>query len=274
MKLEHLQMEFWETYYFANIVHNVITDPSPFVVGLDEFYGDNRYKQFLRPFPKFSALHSFTEFIVQSVMAERIDDVVLDSIVQHKGEGFWVNDALKHHGFEHVGLKEWMAKEGIDLSDLSEDDLNEYERFLYDEGPLERLEEQFVEEVFYLAFSNSGLLRDFNSLIAQIISEKTLDELDDDDLPFFRKDGVLKRRSIPSWIRRAVFYRDRGSCGACNRDISGLISLKSQKHFDHVVPLASGGMNDVTNIQLLCEQCNLRKKHHGHFTSSQYERWY
>lgn len=40
-----------------------------------------------------------------------------------------------------------------------------------------------------------------------------------------------------------------------------------------MVPLEQGGMNDVTNIQLLCSSCNLSK---GTFsaTSNIYQNWY
>ena len=34
---------------------------------------------------------------------------------------------------------------------------------------------------------------------------------------------------------------------------------KTNKHKDHIVPLALGGTNDITNIQWLCAKCNLSK---------------
>ena len=55
-----------------------------------------------------------------------------------------------------------------------------------------------------------------------------------------------------------------------------VVSLRFQEreiHYDHMVPLEQGGMNDVTNIQLLCSSCNLSK---GTFsaTSNIYQNWY
>ena len=79
---------------------------------------------------------------------------------------------------------------------------------------------------------------------------------------------------IPDWVRRAVFFRDRGMCVTCGIDLSGLGSIWSDEHFDHIVPLASGGLNDITNIQLLCAGCNLKKGGRNTLTSTSYEDWY
>jgi 5-methylcytosine-specific restriction endonuclease McrA len=48
--------------------------------------------------------------------------------------------------------------------------------------------------------------------------------------------------------------RKQGSkCAECRK------SLKSGYHADHIMPLKRGGSNDIGNIQLLCETCNLSK---------------
>lgn len=52
---------------------------------------------------------------------------------------------------------------------------------------------------------------------------------------------------------RAMLKRQRGKCVACRIDIS------KNYHIDHRMPLALGGSNDVSNIQLLCPHCNLSK---------------
>jgi len=64
---------------------------------------------------------------------------------------------------------------------------------------------------------------------------------------------------LPSWLRKGVFFRDRGRCQHCGSDISGLLDLDNILHYDHLLPLHSGGTNEATNFQLLCLNCNLRK---------------
>jgi 5-methylcytosine-specific restriction endonuclease McrA len=75
-------------------------------------------------------------------------------------------------------------------------------------------------------------------------------------------------------VKKAIFYRDRGKCSFCLKDLTNLISITSEKNFDHIVPLALGGINDVTNFQLLCETCNKSKRHFNAETSIIYEKWY
>lgn len=42
-------------------------------------------------------------------------------------------------------------------------------------------------------------------------------------------------------------------CNKCSK------KMKKGFHFDHIVPLASGGSNDLDNIQLLCPECHFEK---------------
>ncbi len=267
-------MEYYDTYYFTNILHGLLTDSFPFLRTLDEFFGDVGYKKFLASFPKHSALHKFIEFVIEIDTYESIDDVVEDSLVHDKDYGLWVNNALKYYGIEHIDFRSWLASSGTALSDITEDTILDYHAFLRDEGPYEQLIERISEEVFFLMFMNREFLRKFNEMIAFYIASIDIDTLPLDERGFFKRNGVLKRASIPVWARRSVFYRDRGLCGSCHRDISGLVSIHNDKHYDHIVPLARGGINDVTNLQLLCDKCNLEKRDGLPNTSKYYERWY
>lgn len=70
-----------------------------------------------------------------------------------------------------------------------------------------------------------------------------------------------KRIYIPEWVKRAVLFKDKGCCVFCKMDLAGLYSLMedNEKQFDHIVPVNEVGINDVCNIQLLCQVCNLGK---------------
>lgn len=52
---------------------------------------------------------------------------------------------------------------------------------------------------------------------------------------------------------RDLLAAQRGRCVVCKTDI------RSKYHVDHIVPLARGGGNQKTNIQLLCPPCNCSK---------------
>jgi len=59
-------------------------------------------------------------------------------------------------------------------------------------------------------------------------------------------------RVIPSWVKIAVFKRDKGHCVICG--------AKDQLHFDHDLPFSKGGTGlTPDNVRILCARHNLRK---------------
>lgn len=64
-----------------------------------------------------------------------------------------------------------------------------------------------------------------------------------------------EREPIPSHVRAAVWYRDRGQCNECPRGWEPDGPL----HLDHIQPWSAGGPDTTDNLRLLCEHHNLER---------------
>lgn len=62
------------------------------------------------------------------------------------------------------------------------------------------------------------------------------------------------RRPLDTKLRHEVFKRDGYRCLEC-----GLTNNKTTLHADHIIPVAQGGTDEISNLQTLCEACNLAK---------------
>ncbi|HAZ43270.1 MAG TPA: HNH endonuclease [Cyanobacteria bacterium UBA11369] len=62
---------------------------------------------------------------------------------------------------------------------------------------------------------------------------------------------------IPPEVRKYVFNRDNYQCKSC-----GKTQQETELTVDHIIALARGGSNDISNLQTLCRSCNQQKKHH------------
>jgi hypothetical protein len=58
-------------------------------------------------------------------------------------------------------------------------------------------------------------------------------------------------RYIPVATKQVVYTRDGGICQCCGSSQS--------LEYDHIMPFSCGGTSSVSNIQLLCLQCNRSK---------------
>jgi 5-methylcytosine-specific restriction enzyme A len=59
------------------------------------------------------------------------------------------------------------------------------------------------------------------------------------------------RIPISPAARSYVFDRDDHTCQICG--------ATEDLTIDHIIPLAAGGTNDISNFQTLCQSCNSRK---------------
>lgn len=274
MEKKIIQLDFFETYYHANIISNIIADPFPYIRGIHEWYEDREEEVFLPAFPKVSRLHSFAAHIINSLVNEQISESHIGQFGKNATSEVWVDRALRYHGRQCDGFSSFLKDNGVSVEDVNEDHLFDYHQELILCGDLEELVEHLASEAFHVLFSNRKLLFQFNELMAKVLHSH-FDEIPPTELGSrLRKPGVLRRVQIPAWVKKAVFFRDRGTCALCTKDLSGMRSTQPDCHYDHIMPLAHGGLNDVTNVQLLCQVCNSSKSKRIVPVSNIYEAWY
>lgn len=63
-----------------------------------------------------------------------------------------------------------------------------------------------------------------------------------------------RRICIPKSTRDVVYENGHGVCAICGRPVD-----KKNFTIDHIVPLARGGKNEVSNYQIACSDCNRLK---------------
>jgi hypothetical protein len=189
-------------------------------------------------------------------------------IALHESRRFRKNSDLmeiedEYFGFERYAIpfmrfEEWRRDSPQTQTADDRDDF--YPWMHHQEEAFEQLWERMTDEVVHLLFGNRGFLLEFNGKLAKY--RKT------------RGDTQSRRRVIPQWVRKAVYFRENGKCALCKKDLSHLTAIDAKQHYDHIVPLKKLGINDPCNIQLLCEQCNLQKGSSPGRTSFVYQPWW
>lgn len=130
------------------------------------------------------------------------------------------------------------------------------------------LSEKICDEVFFILFSNRKLLHKFNKNISSDFSKFLFNDQQ------LTSKGTLKRKPIPKWLQDAIFHRDKGRCSFCWSDLSKLNNLDAKYNFDHIIPLDLFGVNDPTNVQLVCKDCNLKKLNRNTDVGTKYQQWF
>ncbi len=66
---------------------------------------------------------------------------------------------------------------------------------------------------------------------------------------------TLQKCSSGEFVRRDYFLLEQeGKCNICGNKLEPYATER-----DHKIPLADGGRDDVTNLQLLCSNCHCKK---------------
>lgn len=277
-------MRYVDTYYFANIVEKVIKNSFDYLRNLESWIGGDITFSYVAPFRKNSNLHEFIDFVLDTVFFEEMSRLTLENIRVRKFDSknefrTPIEELFIKYELSYKSFEEWSIENGLVLNEesMSEEEFEKY--YEYSSELIYEVRQNITEEVFYILFLNREFLQEFNSFMADYLEMEadnlTEEKIKTEDLDkIVRKSGKLYRPSIPQWVKKAVFYRDRGRCCYCNKDLSGVISLQSNKNYDHIIPLNQFGFNDVTNIQLLCLECNSEKSGDNRKVSINYEKWY
>ncbi|OKP91344.1 hypothetical protein A3848_09560 [Paenibacillus sp. P32E] len=124
-----------------------------------------------------------------------------------------------------------------------------------------------IHSAFHIIMLNKAFLVDFHTRLGQWVLENH-DFLNQTIPSFITKAGKIKRMSNwPAWLKKGIFFRDKGVCTICRNPLSGDLFLGIDPDMDHIVPLSLYGTNDPSNIQILCNVCNNSKRDYSSATS-------
>lgn len=193
-----------------------------------------------------------------TLLHDYIDHVIRDDInFYFRGAGWDYDDVqpvfsmLDSHRVDYLTLEQYV--ENLYLDDetgqtiLVTEDLLEKYKYQYALDYLEEivfssLPQVIVTEVFTLLFADREAMKAFNLKVAEALGNRT-----------------PRCTYWPKWLERALFCREKGLCAICKADLSSLFHVHGKLAIDHIVPLALNGVNDPTNLQILCEVCNSGK---------------
>lgn len=234
----------FSVYYLANAVFNVVKDSGSYLRGIEDILGDMRTMFLMRSFHRYTNLHEFIREISTDILTEEID--------QGDEKCRYIRKFLT--SFNVPFTPDILENEDVFWHFVSESSRYHYAM------------DELTDEVFHVLFNDIGFLQNFNSLCSRYIESSGF------GAELRTRKGCLKRVAIPVWARRAIFHRDKGECRACKRSLATIINRLETERYDHIVPLACFGANDVTNLQLLCEPCNLAKSAGNEPVSRLYQR--
>lgn len=243
-----------DIYYVCQVVDSVTRDPLSFLRNIEDIFGDMASTSLVRPYPKWTCLHMFIEALVSELIFEDIRKA------DKKISAYWVQSLIKSNSMR--------IPTNIEVPVFGTAD--SYFEWLADHNLIGDLSEVIAKQVFHVTFSNRGLLRNFSLMLGDYVSETAATFSPDS----FSSRGSLLRKPIPIWAKNAVFHRDKGRCVICGCDLTKVISQKPEQQYDHILPISLGGMNCVSNLQLMCDKCNRKKSNNSSITSHNYEVWY
>ncbi|HAV1378311.1 TPA: HNH endonuclease [Vibrio parahaemolyticus] len=234
---------FSESYAFADKVRKAIFESDYIIDPLD--VASDLDNQITKP-QKITLLHDY------------IDYLVTDHLTFYFRGGGWeyedmapILPMLESHQIEFLELdeyiKDWYRDDDTgETIEVTEDHIEMFKHQYAFEYIEPIVDKQFipiiVTEVFSLLFADREAMKVFNLKVAESIGQRT-----------------QRNTYWPKWLERALFCREKGLCAICKSDLSSMFHTHGKLAIDHIVPIALNGVNDPTNLQILCQTCNGQK---------------
>lgn len=274
--MRNIEMNYYNVYYYCNIIDNLLYYFTGHIdwIKTGAQFTEPYFENGVSNFAKYSALHEFCCFAVKvlvdedaegslEIIQERYDELGDEkNKAKRLRKAFQFDDDHRDGKIEVDRILSFLnPKAQLFFSFLMDSDCkcisDDYLDFVFFNGDLEDVLTQMSRELFYVLFQNREFLFRFNTYMANANPSRIL------------------RCNIPMSVKRAVRFRDRGRCVCCGVDLSGYFDCEDEGavHYDHIVSLHEGGLNDVSNIQLMCQKCNLSKSGQS-YTSAVYKDWY
>lgn len=235
-----IDMKYFNVYYFCHLANESMGKFEYMRTNAE--FTERQFEIENIDFPKVSVLREYCYWLIDRILYEQASSIANTGEVVDFDPISWIQQAIcKYKGLDVSDVIEFTA----DTEEYLES-YNQYIEYLdkIEDGLFYEIIASIAIEVEYILFQNRDFLLRFNEQQAVAFEDKP-----------------RKRVYIPEWVKRAVLFRDKGCCVFCKKDLTGLYSLleDNEKHFDHIVSLNEGGINDVCNIQLSCQDCNLKK---------------
>ncbi|EKF9168869.1 HNH endonuclease [Vibrio cholerae] len=232
-----------ETYAYADLVRKEIFSEYSMIEAID--VASDVEKQISQPCRR-TLLHDYIEAIVEKDIYQCFCGPAWDYDCVDP-----VLELLESHDIVFLTLEDYVADlykddDGEVLPQVTEEMCEKYRyeylsEYVHDLAR-EKVVPLIVTEVFNLLFSDREAMMQFNVGIAEYLAVRT------------------KRCTYwPKWLERALLHREKGVCVLCKTDLTALYNTQGKLAVDHIVPIAMGGVNDPTNLQLLCSSCNNEK---------------
>lgn len=231
---------FSESYAYADMVRKHILDDNC-IIEITDLASD--FENQIRKPQKWTLLHDYIEYIISN-----------DIEFNFGGPG-WDYDCIEplfpildSHGVQYKSLERYVSdlysEDGSDVepditAEMLEENKFEYALEYFNDVALQGLVPVITKEVFTLLFSDRNAMMKFNLKIAEEIGEKT-----------------ARCTYWPAWLKTAIFCREKGLCAICKCDLTAVWHATGKLAIDHIVPINLYGVNDPTNLQVLCQSCN------------------